>query len=714
LSGVVKEFTNDQISAFYATCCDQNICNGATITFLLDYCSELVPNLTPEEDGKSNWATCARYGDIRFFEHVQMHFPELPGDFTHPAYSMNRGVVLNALGKWYESVAYSKIGPGMELDKALFSVLIADPVPHVESKDLPATKTINVEGHWRLQKDIKISVLCRLANVDSEVLRKYWMEQSENTISTIFHNAILGGDNILPIIQPGLFSKAPCIVDRNCTRKDYEAELKEIGTNEHLTTYIQKAKADKLVGIMKNLKDPEARDPEYEQSVIIHHVYEAVYEKDFHGELPRNPHKDTYLIMESTEESWDKFDRQLPVIDPTYIDQLISKSDPSWIRRFGPQIREWSKSLTDIGEAIKDEANRVRQSVSIIQQFEGHKWVCHEAFSALRHDLFWTLRDIFEKYPKYLNPPYSVRWENLITNQEVEQFVTELQDVKDRTAAKFKADEFIISVARQKYANHPLFKEKFKEALGIVQDSIYMESSWSWSDNSSIDHVVMAISAGERQMNFRQLQAVIVGSKIYQSIPSDLQVRFKDEPGLDHYKSRELQMLWRCDLLWPLAYHPEMYLPDFLVKDKATSLAQILLHFYEQHRQDTRFGKILKGIVARSSRSWGETDWNGAKAIFQLGDDFDFSVEPEKSWKKFETVLYKLDCEKGKPFRKVKDSAPDAKLSEKDVDPRDYSNYTGLFNAMVKAAKAELKDRENEEAAMASSNCSDDDSEWED
>jgi hypothetical protein len=135
-----------------------------------------------------------------------------------------------------------------------------------------------------------------------------------------------------------------------------------------------------------------------------------------------------------------------------------------------------------------------------------------------------------------------------------------------------------------------------------------------------------------------------------------------------------------------------MHLQDFFfffVKgDKDPEIAQILSYFYGQHYQDAPFGKVPSGNVESSSQLPNETNWNGAKAIFQLGNNFDFSKEPEERWKEFETALCKPDLERGECFWRVEDFVPkDADMSPLDANPEDYSNYTDYFNALTKAAR---------------------------
>jgi hypothetical protein len=98
---------------------------------------------------------------------------------------------------------------------------------------------------------------------------------------------------------------------------------------------------------------------------------------------------------------------------------------------------------------------------------------------------------------------------------------------------------------------------------------------------------------------------------------------------------------------------------EFMDKDELPSLAQVLLHFYEQHHQKipdrkTCFEKILNGIDRRIPGSWDQNIWNGNVAMFRLGSGLDFSKDPEGRWKRFEEELYKLDCN-WERTRKVKE-----------------------------------------------------------
>jgi hypothetical protein len=381
--------------------------------------------------------------------------------------------------------------------------------------------------------------------------------------------------------------------------------------------------------------------------------------------------------MEPTRDSWDEFDRQLPVVDPKSVAQLFASS-PDRVRKLELEIREKTrgKSLTAIDEAIKSE-----------KKF-------YASFSVLRHEPYWVLHNIVTKYPEWEGFFYAVKYKDRITIQELEEFLAGLQGVRDIMVMKLKIDQFATTIARQYFPNHLLFKEEFEGALKSVQDRLYR--FMTWNDTEDLDSIITNIDAQADQVALGQLQAVVTGSKIHQAVPCELRYRLTSEPKLDNYESRQLRQLWRCSGLWPLAYHPEMPLHEFLDKDEIPNLAQILLHFYEQHHQKipdrkTHFGKILNGIAKRTPRSWGDNTWGGAKIIRHLGSDFDFSTNPGERWKKFEEELYEADCD-WERFRQVRDSTLNIQLSEKNVKPRDYTNYTELFNAMVEAAKDRLSD----------------------
>jgi hypothetical protein len=669
-SDVVGKFTDDQISAFYGALCNEGKCNGAAIAFLLNYCDEIAPKITPEEDGgNGKWATCARYGDTWFFEHVRERFPELPGDFTYPPYDMDKKFVLDALGEWYKSVAhYSVASSEKNLDQALLFVHITDPDPCVK------------------RKVIKARILCYLGEIDSEALRTYWTEQSQNAISAVFHNAMRGKDHILPIIQPKLFTKAPCLKDRNCTYQNYMAELQDV-IDEPFAKYLQSIDAVKLVNIMKQLKGPEVEDRIYEESVILHRLYEAAYGSDFHGEPPRKTRQGDYLIIDSAKSSWNEFERQLCAIDPTYVDQTFALN-PFWIQRLEPHIRKKAESPTDI-KATMDKVKILREILIQTQGIMGWKEeFFDERFFSLFPDSIWVLYDIFEKYPRYLGFFFDIMIPDWLTNGEEDRLIEKLlEDVRDKAMSESEIDQVIADIMRQWYSNHPLFEEKFSGALDIMQGHLYKAFHRQYYPN--LDSVIMSIKAQDDQVALKELQAAMVGSKFYQSLPEHLRAKFKNEPDLSKYESWQLQVLWEHPDLLPLMYHLEMPLQEVIRKgDKVPSLAQILLHFYEQHHQKTHFGEILKGVVRRSSKSGSEINWGGARATSQLGDNFDFSDEPERRWKEFEEELYKLDQQEGERFQKVRDFAPNhIKLSEEKINPEDYSNYTDLFDAMVKAAR---------------------------
>jgi hypothetical protein len=106
--------------------------------------------------------------------------------------------------------------------------------------------------------------------------------------------------------------------------------------------------------------------------------------------------------------------------------------------------------------------------------------------------------------------------------------------------------------------------------------------------------------------------------------------------------------------LWPLTYHPEMRLQDFIKGAEAPKLTEILFHFYKQHHrniptQKTYLEKMLNGLFEHSKLR-GKINQSVTRVIFQLGDSFDFSVEPERRWKEFEEELYDLHCKGGRCF----------------------------------------------------------------
>jgi hypothetical protein len=649
-SSVIGEFTDDQVSALYDPCCDENECNGAIIAFMLDYCDKLVPEPAPNEDGGSRWAMCTRQVVPLLLSHAQEQFPKLH-EMLPPSYAMDTRLALKALSEWYGSIAYSVKNPDMRLGKLYLFVLIADP---------------------NLSVKYKAKVLCYFAGADSKTLWSYWVKQPEGVISEAFGNAMRGENHTLPITQPKIFGKAPCIKNRNCAPRDYLAELQGM-TSVPLLNYFKKVNIGKLVVVMKKPR-PALHDPENENQ--------------------EKTHQDDYLIIEPTKDSWDELDRQLLVIDPKYIDQLFVSS-PIRIQKLEPQIRERAKSLTDIDKLINGGMDHVCEHLFRTKEHRGHEMIFDEAFSTLLPPaLFWVLHDIFEKCPKYLDFFYRVIGGNVIASQELEQFLARLQGVEDGVTES-KIDRFVMAVARRQYPNHLLFKDNFKKALRFVRGHLYEIAHWGY--NSELNSVIMGIDARNEQLGLRHLQVKMVSSKIHRSLPENLRDEFTSEPSLSDYKSWQLRMLMKHSRLWPLTYHPEMRLQEFIKEDKAPGLAQVLLHRYEEHHQEdasaqkTVFWKILNGIVERS-KSWEEFSQDLAEVIFRLGSHFSFSVEPEESWKKFEEKLYNLDRERKECIQRIIAFAMgDAKLLATNIKLENYSNYADLFNAMVEAARAAEK-----------------------
>jgi hypothetical protein len=618
LSDVVKGLDDNQVSAFHTACCSTSGCNGDAITFLLNHCNKLAPEGTFEEDGdKGKWAACARDGDIWFFTYIQKNFPELPKELAHPSYERDKSDVLSALGEWHKSVNYSPTNP--DLDKALLLFLFDHPDPRME------------------REDIKIRSLCYLGGADLKDCLNYWMGQSDRIVRNVFRNAMRGGGNTLPIVQPNLFSKLSCIESRNCTRQDYVDACKEV-KGEPLAKYLKEANVKRLLDIMKG----------------------------------------------SIKDNWDEFDHQLPTLDPEYVDQLIASS-PGWIQRVEPKIREMTrnKSLTDIDKTINDEMDRVRNSKFLTEWDAGPGLFFTKAFTSLRFDLIEALNNVLQHCPEYLKYFYDAVSGDLITDQELEQLVTEPQDIKDRTAAKSQISQLITNIVQHKLPEHLLFDARFSEALKIVQNHLYKVSYGNQGKN--IDSVIMEIDAQteDQPAALRKLQTAMIASKILKSASDGVQGRFENEPDLGEYKHWEMRVLWDNPNLGPIAYHREMRPQEFMKQgdEKAPGLAEVLLHLYDRYQKETFLREILNGIVAKGHPRFVE----GAKAIWLLGDKFDFSANPEESWREFEVAFYKLDCEKGGRFKKVRDSGLGVGLSEKGIDPELYSNYSDLSDAMIEA-----------------------------